>query len=111
MEAEENDLVDTTLLEQKKQLKRKIANQRHIAEVAELQQKYDAMLTGTGVTTKQSLNVNSVNIDASRTIGRRERRCWRRAGSRCNGNPGVLDTGGEGGKISRLFWVPSAGAY
>ena len=65
VEAEENDLVDTSLIEQKRDLQKKIANQKHIAELAELQRKYDAMLAGAGVTTSQSLNANSVNIDTS----------------------------------------------
>ena len=59
------NLVDPSLMEQKMELRRKIANQKHIAEIAELQRQYEAMLAGAGTTTRQSVNANTVNVDAT----------------------------------------------
>ena len=62
---EDEELIDTTLIEQKCELRRKITNQKHITEIAELQRQYEALIAGAPGTNAMVLNPKSANLSVN----------------------------------------------
>ena len=73
---EEEDIIDATLIEQERELRKKIANQNHIAEIAELQCQYEALLAEPPSTNpvvlaskSRNLSVNSSDVTSGNGHG------------------------------------------